>query len=92
MKKIEKDYKEVNEKNSFELFYQIITIKSFINCFIVIWKSPKITLKSYKVIIYFKERSNIFSHHYKDGTVETAKCKSKQIKRNSRSRKQPFKL
>ena len=36
MKKIEKDYKEVNEKNSFELFYQIITIKSFINCFIVI--------------------------------------------------------
>ena len=26
MKKIEKDYKEVNEKNSFELFYQIILL------------------------------------------------------------------
>ena len=26
MKKIEKDYKEVNEKNSFGLFYQIILL------------------------------------------------------------------
>ena len=39
-----------------------------------------------------RKKHTLFSHHYKDATIETAKCSRNKLKQNFWGSERPFKL